>query len=533
MRYYFLIVAISFLPTLGILLPQDLLHTHDGLVHLPRIAAYFKALTDGQIPVRWAGDLNFGYGLPLFNFIYQLPYFVASLFLFLGIGLVSSFKLTLVISFLLSGVFMFAFAKVFFADEKKALIVAVFYQFAPFRLVELLIRGSFGEVYAYTFLPLTLLGITLFLKNQSFSYFTLVSVSTALLVLSHNSVSLLFFAVIILFVLFFAKGTRIMALGILALLLGLLLSAFYWVPAIFEHKFTYGDLFMRNLYLEHFSPIQNFFIPNFFNSKMLQIGGVSVQIGIFHVMAIILGSFLLFRKKEPLLVYSLFLITFAFFFTQPISKIFWEYISFLRQFQFPWRFLSVLVFATSLLSYYFFTLSIFKKTIIYWVFIGIVVFSTSYYWQPKLGVDKIDENYYWNFPLNTTYYGETDIIWSAGPQSSYPKERVTIIAGQGTIEHFTKKSNLQTFTVSARTPITIASRTQYFPGWRAYVDGKEIPIQFQDPNWRGLITFSVPKGSYMVTLAFTETKLRLFADLVSFATLITILAFSFRKAAFL
>ena len=155
-KYYLIVLGLSALPLISIFSTSQFPHVHDGIVHLARMAAYFKALQDFQIPVRWAGDLNFGYGMPLFNFIYHVPYLLSALFIFLGFGLVSTFKIVLSLSFLLSGVFMFAFAKAFFKDDKKALLVTIFYQFAPFRLVELLVRGSYGEVYAYTFFPLVL-----------------------------------------------------------------------------------------------------------------------------------------------------------------------------------------------------------------------------------------------------------------------------------------------------------------------------------------------------------------------------------------
>src|SRR3990167_7686733 len=126
-RYYFLILILSFLPLVGIFLTSQLPHTHDGLVHLARIGAYFKALSDGQIPVRWAGDLNYGYGMPLFNFMYQVPYIISSFFVFFGVGLVSAFKITIALSFILSGIFMFGFSLSFFKDVKKALLVTLFY----------------------------------------------------------------------------------------------------------------------------------------------------------------------------------------------------------------------------------------------------------------------------------------------------------------------------------------------------------------------------------------------------------------------
>ena len=192
-KYYLIVLGLSIPPLISIFSTLQFPHVHDGIVHLARMAAYFKALQDFQIPVRWAGDLNYGYGMPLFNFIYHVPYLFSALFIFLGFGLVFTFKIVLSLSFLLSGVFMFAFAKAFFnpsatsdvasADgDKKALIVTIFYQFAPFRLVELLVRGSYGEVYAYTFFPLVLFGLVKIFQKRETIFVIVTGVATALLI---------------------------------------------------------------------------------------------------------------------------------------------------------------------------------------------------------------------------------------------------------------------------------------------------------------------------------------------------------------
>ena len=152
-----------------------------------------------------------------------------------------------------------------------------------------------------------------------------------------------------------------------------------------------------------------------------------------------------------------------------------------------------------------------------------VVCSTVYYWRPALGFQTIDEKYYWNYPLNTTYFGETDVIWSAGAATSYPKKRVEIIGGKATISDFKKKSNKHTFTIDAQTDSQIVDHTQYFHGWRVSVDGNFTPIEFQDPNNRGEITFRVPKGRHDVKVEFGETKIRLFADFTSMVTLLGLL----------
>ncbi|MBI1919096.1 glycosyltransferase family 39 protein [Candidatus Microgenomates bacterium] len=473
--------------------------------------------------------------MPLFNFIYQLPYFIASLFIFIGAGLTTAFKLTLALSYLLSAIFMLAFTRQFFKDDQKALLVTIFYQFAPFRLVELLIRGSFGEVYTYAFLPLALWGMILFLQKKTYRNFLLTGFGVALLVLSHNSVSLLFFAIILLFLIFFAKTKKNFTVGSLALLLGLLLSSFYWLPAIMEHKYTHGNLYMRNVYLDYFVPLWQFFVPNFLNSKIFQTEGISVQFGLFHEIALVASIWFLLKKKldeksKKIIYFCLVLIVGSLLFTQSISKIIWANISLIRQFQFPWRFLSVAVLGSALLSVNYLSLAIFKKKAAYIILLVMVIFSTAYYWKPQLGVDKIDEAYYWNFPLNTTYYGETDVVWSAGPAKEYPKERVEIIGGEGGIKNFYKKSNLHTFAVNAKTDIVIVDHTQYFPGWRVFIDNLPVPIQFQDANWRGEITFSVPKGEHIVKVVFGESKLRLVADIISMASLAGVLLLGIFKA---
>ncbi len=520
-REYFLIIVLSILPFIPIFITSELPHTHDGLVHLPRMAAFYKALMTGHIPVRWAGDLNYGYGMPLFNFVYHMPYIIASIFLFLGTGLVVAFKLTLLVSYLLSGVGMYLFSNALFHDKKKAFLITIFYQFATFRLIELFIRGSFGEVFTYSFLPWILYGLVQLEKTKKINYFILTAAATALLILSHNSVSLMFFGIAALFLLFIIRTWKERLMGFLSLIIGLFLSMYYWLPAIVEHKYTYGNLFMKNLYLEHFAPLYKFFIPNFINAESLQTGGISVQLGLFHIIGILL--LLKFKNKEKttknLKIFIVFLLIITFFFMSPLSKLLWEQISLLRQFQFPWRFLAVAVFSTSLAAVGYFYLDIIKRRSVYILLIVLTILSSVWYWNPSLGFDKVDEEYYWNFPLNTTYYGETDVIWSAGPAKTYPKDRIEIIGGKGKIENFKKQNHIQTFTIHADTNVSLVSNTQYFPGWEVYINDKtKTDIQFQDPNHRGEIVFSVPKGIHTVKLIFSETKLRLVTNITSFLT---------------
>lgn len=527
-KHYILVIAISLLPFISIFASPLAPHTHDSPVHFARMAAYYKALAEGQILPRWAGELNYGYGMPLFNFIYHVPYLVTSLFIFLGGGLVFSFKMSMLISFLLSGIGMYAFALRFFRHEGKAFVAAVLYQFAPFHLVDLVVRGDVAEGYALAFLPWVLYALMRgFESNDAKKNIIFTSVAALLLITSHNAISLVFFGIAFLFSLVFAPSMRKRIEAGIGLGLGLTLSAFYWLPALMERKYTYGDLFMKDMYLSHFAPFFHFLVPNLTNSEAMQTGGIAVSFGLVQAAALIIGVVMLMRNrirdaKEKKTVLVMLLLTLAaFFFMQPASKVFWAGIPILRMFQFPWRFLNIAIFSLALLGG---TVLIRKKTTMLFsvIIVLVTVLSVSVYFRPPLGMDPIDETYYWNYPLNTTYFGETDIIWSAGPAGSYPQNRFEVIEGNGTIANQVKKGTLHTFTVDAQTEVNVVDKTQYFPGWRVLNGGQKIPIEFQDQNWRGLITFRLPPGTHHIQVLWGKSPIRRIADVITALSFITI-----------
>ena len=66
--------------------------------------------------------------------------------------------------------------------------------------------------------------------------------------------------------------------------------------------------------------------------------------------------------------------------------------------------------------------------------------------------------------------------------------------------------------------------TLYFPGWKVIVDEKEIPINYEDKNNFGLITFRLKKGLYKVAVIFTDTPIRKLGENISLASRILLSA---------
>ncbi len=107
-----------------------------------------------------------------------------------GVTLVSAYKITVVGSVFLSGVFTYRFTMHFTKNNKvAALLAAACYVLYPYRLFDYFCRNAIAEAFSFTFIPLFLMGlydITHIDDEPSITHFAEVILGGALLYLSHN-----------------------------------------------------------------------------------------------------------------------------------------------------------------------------------------------------------------------------------------------------------------------------------------------------------------------------------------------------------
>ena len=127
--------------------------TDDGHWAVIRLAEMVREFKDLQIPPRWSGYLNHGYGYPLFNFVYPAPYYYGSLLVMLGFSYIGAIKFLFILSIFASVLFMFVFVKKIM-NRKSAFLASLFYLASPYRLTDLYIRGSLGESLSFILFPL-------------------------------------------------------------------------------------------------------------------------------------------------------------------------------------------------------------------------------------------------------------------------------------------------------------------------------------------------------------------------------------------
>jgi hypothetical protein len=345
-----------------------------------------------------------------------------------------------------------------------------------------------------------------------------------LLILSQNIIAVMFTVVGLLygFIRFFQKRSALFyVFGML--LLGLGLSAFYWIPAVFEQQFTHSTLFIGTKYLDHYPTITQLIrSPWGFGPDVGKPGGLSPRIGILHIILTAVAVVLMRKtgKNDRWFTYwAIAVFVLSVFLALRISSFVWMNVSVLQKFEFPWRFIAVASFATAVLSAVVFEKV--KQRFLHILFLFVILLSSLSYVSVPPSLSRADA-YYASYGPSTDF-GAATPVWTAGDPATYPQKPVSVIAGSGTVTDIERAYIRHAFVVTNQTDVTILDNTLYFPGWQVRVDGQKVPIQFQDPNHRGLLTFSVPKGRHRVDVSFHDSPLRSLANAVSIGTLLFLL----------
>jgi len=546
-----LLLLVGFIPLFDFF-DRGLPITHDGQDHVARVANFYQNLTDGNIIPRWAGNLNWGFGHPILMFLYPLPSYLASIFHFLSFSFVDSVKIVFGLSFITSGLAMYLWIQSFLG-RNAGIVAGTLYMIAPYRFVDLYVRGAIGEHVAFIFPPLICYFIFKLSKKYSHLFVVGGAFSVAGLLLSHNAISLMFLPLIFLYVIYLsftseesrslprhlrggvapqsnAAGTFDVPpaahLGgvISMVLLGFGIAAFFWLPAFFEGKYTLRDIVTTGEYASRFVRLEQFLYgPWSFGGT----GQFSVQLGIVHWVIVAGSVVLLFLKKtakeHKKLIGGLLIITvIALFLMIPQSSNLWQNISVLQKFQFPWRFMSVTVFSTAVLGGLLVWIipKRFKLPIVFCITV-LVLFFNKDYWHTNGYLYKVD-SFFSGIYNGTTDTGESSPIWSVRFMEKRPKEHIEVVSGQATIKELGRKSSVHVYEIDATEKSRMLENTLYFPGWDVLVDGRKVEIEFQDPRHRGLMTFFVDKGKHTVYIKFGETKLRGFSNTISIVSLLIV-----------
>lgn len=517
-KYVLIILIVSFLFT-SPFYTKGYFETHDGGWAIVRLAEMSREIHDFQFPPRWADYLNHGFGYPLFLFTYPLPYYFGIFFKALGFSFVDSIKVIFVLSMFLGAFGMYAFSKRYWGNF-GALVCSIFYVIVPYRLVDLYIRGSIGESVAMAVFPLLFWATDKLIYKEHKNGF-LVTLFFSFLILSHNT-SALFFSLLLLSYLVFRTNKKIKEVFRLTtpFIQGLLLSSFFWLPAISEKKYVYLGTFSLADKSVHFATIYELLFPS---------NGIDIKpplfIGLVHLLGFV-GALLLvfiYKKNTALKQFTIFnivaiLISVLLLFS--ITSLFWN-LPLFNSVDFPWRTLVVTAFLLSLISGSVVLLPKGKWLGVILLILGIAL--NFGYIKVQNRINR-DDSYYETNDATTTSNDELMPIWVSNKPKNRPEEKINSAEAEVTNLQF--NSQKIEFNTHSSYDTQILVNTLYFPGWKFWVDGKEIEIYPSSET--GLINFSITQGVHKVIGRFTRTPIRLLADLLSVIGVLVII-FANRK----
>ncbi len=522
---------------------------HDD-TQVARVFEMTKSLKDGMFPVRWTQDLGYGYGYPIFSFYSPLSYYVGSAIELLGFDALLATKTMMGLGIMLSGVFMYLLAKEFWG-RLGGIVSAAFYLYAPFHAVDIYVRGDVAEFWAYSFIPLAFYGMyKVFQTKGNFKWIVVGSLGYAGVILSHNLTAMMvtpFLIIVILFYCYIAfKQKKLSAIRypLYAIFLGLSLSAFYFIPALAEQKYTnvLSQIGGGADFNDHFVCISQLWQSQwgFGGSTLGCFDGLSFMIGKLHIIASFLATGLalvLFilkkvsKKEEKLSIISLCVLGLlvSVFFMLSISDYLWETIPLMAFFQYPWRFLLLSSFFSSLLAgslLWLVKCFIKNKWVEYLlasILIFLVIFNGVKFFIPQTILNKTAEDYTnvdnirWTTSKISDEYLPKD-FQKPQRESDVVSERVTF--NPQDIEVISRIEKVQSITLdlNASRKTNLHFNIAHFPSWMLTVDGV-LQGNVGDNGY----DVSIAPGRHVVSMKFEETFTQKMSNLISIAGLIAVL----------
>ena len=338
-------------------------HSADGLLQLYRSVALEHSLrVDHPLWPRFSSGLVYGYGAPLFNYFPPLAYFPASLATSLGLSFLRGWLLSMSLYTVLAGVGMFLLGRLWTGSALGGWMAATAYVYSPYLLFDSVARGATAELAALAVLPFAFYGLTrlaLFGRGRD-GLIALASLS--LFMPLHTIITLHGAALLTLYSLFLVWRadnrrsvlTRLLLIGALALML----TSFYWLPALTERDAIKLPLIAERLEhidaARHLRPLSQVLALPPSADPTQQNQALPITLGWAQLCLAVSGALLSWRgshRRHRSITLALWLtLGFLIFLNTPASAWLWRNLPLIGYTQFPWRTLGLASLLLALLA---------------------------------------------------------------------------------------------------------------------------------------------------------------------------------------
>lgn len=515
---------------------------HDIWHQVARFYHFKEALLDGQFPPYWIDTLANGFGYPLFFFSYHLPWILGAPFLFLGFDIPTIIKLLFFISFISSGIFMYFWGNELFRNRLAALVSSLLYMWAPYHFSTLLVSAAIGQAFVFSFLPLLFWGMYKIANRHNVSGTILVAFGTSGIILSHLMTTISLIPLIGVFTFWliktFPRNNLLVKRLLLAFVLGISLSAFYLLPAIFYSRETQVTTGAFNaLYQKQFVDLGQLIYSKwgYGIAERARDGAISYQVGIAQWLSVFVSILALITIKRFHLIektshgtktLGIALITmfiFPVFMMIDASRPIWDFVSNFITLDYPTMFLLPAVFTGSLLGGYLLTITNLRlKGTIFITLILITLYTNR---------NHLNVNQYTNIPVSLYVASETttnsyhEYLPKSADIKLFNEPHPSAVISDVPISEISRNTRGTSFSMTLDKMENITLNHFSFPGINLYINGEKKAF---DLDGRGRIMFLLPSGKYHIRVLFEETPLIKIAKLITIGTLVYLILLSIK-----
>ncbi len=546
-------VAVILICSIYVALPlarPGFFESHEYLHNLVRLAEVDDALHHGQLYARWFPNLNGGYGYPFLNYYSPLAFYIGELFRLVHFSIPICVKLVFALAIVLAGLGMYLFARLYFSTA-GALVAAAAYLLAPYHIVNIYVRGNIAEFTAMGILPFVFWGLTRLAREPRIQNVLLFAILYGLLILAHNITALAASVLLAAFAIFLIlrRESRHVTMAICGgFVIGLALSAFYWLPALAEMKYVKITVLTQDYlnYSNHFVYPWQLIVPGwgYGLSEKGPADGMSFQLGLAHWafigIALLVCVIKRFRQQARHIGTTIFFLVSLLaliFLMLPCCKAIWDHAPLISYIQFPWRLLGLVALLSSFLGGHVSTLiasrsEALKRCICAGVVI-LVFLLYAPYCRPNKHSPLVHEYCGFN-TLASQQDGPEHFINTTG-EDYMPRgiaelpptlSHKALLAREGAIDAIPLylSSAEYVYRLRVHTAALIHCQTFWFNGWQVYLNGRRVASHSSSPH--GLIEFFAPTGLYNCRIVFQHTAVRAAATWISFLALIVIATFA-------
>ena len=527
-----LVAAAAFLTRPG--LPRQT----DAELHVYRAAELGHVLRSGVVYVRWAPDFFLGYGYPIFNYYAPLTYYLANVFdLLPGVDIIAGVKSIFVLGLVLASVGTYLLARELHG-RAAGVVAAASFTFAPYVvLIDPHTRGDLAEHFAICLLPMAFYLFHCLMSGVG-GWTALVGsvLAMAALVTSHNLLGPVGVSLLFAYGLWEVSvgGNRDRAgWGAAAFLLATAMTAFFWLPILLEWNAV--ELTVTGPghfdYRRHFVPLAELLAP----SRVLDLGATApryrTNLGLAQWLLALaaLGAVARQERQSSSWYFILASAGLVFLMTRGASLL-WALVPLASYLQFPWRLLGpanlMLALAgavtTSLVTSQRWRAPVLAAGLALILGLALPVLYPPM-WAEDFGGTSPTDIIEWEWQSGAFGTTSTGDFVPTGAARTRLRPQPTLVESYSSPDQV-DKVNRATLPASAEvnvlehgplhdrlsvsSPVAFALRlyTFRFPGWRAYVDAKEVSIDVARPE--GFIVVPVPAGEHEVLVRFSDTPAR-------------------------